>query len=206
MSSTQVQPGRMSPFGQPPLLHALVENWWLVVLRGVAAVIFGILAFFWPGITLLTLIFLWGAYAIVDGIFALWAAISGRDELAPRWWLAIVGIAGVVAGILAFAWPGITAVVLLFFIACWAIAIGVMEIWGAIQLRKEIEGEWMLAIAGVLSIIFGLILLYRPNVGALAVVWIIGWYAILAGASFIALGFRLRSHSHTPHTPRAHPA
>ena len=121
MSSTHAQPTRPSPFADPPLLHALVENWWLVVLRGVAAVIFGILAFFWPGITLLTLIFLWGAYAIADGIFALWAAISGRDELAPRWWLAIVGVAGIIAGLLAFAWPGITATVLLFFIACWAI-------------------------------------------------------------------------------------
>jgi uncharacterized membrane protein HdeD (DUF308 family) len=184
------------PLTGPPMLHALAENWWLLLLRGIAAIIFGLLAFFWPGVTLLTLIFLWGAYAFVDGIFSLWAAISGRVAIAPRWWLAIVGVAGVVAGILTFAWPGITAVVLLLFIAAWAIVSGVFEIWGAIQLRKEIEGEWWLILAGVLSIAFGVILIGQPGVGALAVVWLIAWYAILLGCSLIGLSLRLRKQLH----------
>jgi uncharacterized membrane protein HdeD (DUF308 family) len=184
------------PFTGPPMLHALAENWWLLLLRGIAAIIFGLLAFFWPGVTLLTLVFLWGAYAFVDGVFSLWAAISGRVAVAPRWWLAIVGVAGVVAGILTFAWPGITTVVLLLFIASWAIVSGVFEIWGAIQLRKEIEGEWWLILAGLLSIAFGVILIGQPGVGALAVVWLIAWYAILLGATMIGLSFRLRKHLH----------
>jgi uncharacterized membrane protein HdeD (DUF308 family) len=180
-----------------PMLHALAENWWLLLLRGIAAIAFGILAFIWPGLTLLTLTFLWGAFAIVDGALALWAALSGKGgEMAPRWWLAIVGVAGVLAGVLAFAWPGITALVLLLFIACWAIIIGALQIWGAIQLRKEIEGEWLLILAGLLSIVFGVILILQPAVGALAVVWLIGWFAILVGASFVGLAFRLKKHKH----------
>jgi uncharacterized membrane protein HdeD (DUF308 family) len=184
------------PFTGPPMLHALAENWWLLLLRGVAAIIFGLLAIFWPGVTLLTLIFLWGAYAFVDGVFSLWAAISGRVAITPRWWLAVVGVAGIVAGLMAFAWPGLTAGILLLFIAVWAIVSGVFEIWGAIQLRKEIEGEWWLILAGLLSIAFGVILIAQPGVGALAVVWLIAWYAILLGCTMIGLAFRLRKHLH----------
>src|SRR5262245_44550755 len=132
------------PMPGSPLLHTLAENWWLVLLRGIAALILGVLAFVWPGITLVSLILLCGIYALADGLFAMWAAVAGRGGgLVPRWWLAIVGIAGVVAGILTFVWPGLTAQILLLLIACWAIVIGAMQIWGAIQLRKEIEGEWL---------------------------------------------------------------
>ena len=184
-----------SPLAGPALLHALAENWWLLLLRGIAGIVFGILAFFWPALTLLTLIYVWGAYALVDGVFALWAAISGKaGGVAPRWWLAIVGLCGLVAGILTFAWPGVTALVLLVFIACWAIVNGVMQIWGAIQLRKEIEGEWLLILSGVLSVAFGIVLLVNPGAGALAVVWIIGWFAILAGCVYIGLAFQLKKH------------
>jgi uncharacterized membrane protein HdeD (DUF308 family) len=175
------------------LLHALAKNWWLEVLRGVAAVIFGILAFVWPGLTLLTLVLFWGAYALVDGVLAIVAAIKGGNPM-PRWWLAIVGLAGIVAGVLTFLVPGITALVLLIFIAVWAIVLGVMEIYGAIRLRKEIEGEWLLILNGALSVLFGLILLWRPGVGALAVVWIIGAYAIILGIIYIAFGVKLRKH------------
>jgi uncharacterized membrane protein HdeD (DUF308 family) len=175
------------------LLHALSRNWWLEVLRGVAAVIFGILAFVWPGLTLLTLVLFWGAFVLVDGVLALVAAFKGGNPM-PRWWLAIVGVAGIVAGALTFMVPGITALVLLIFIAVWAIVLGVMEIYGAIRLRKEIEGEWLLILNGALSVLFGLILLWRPTVGALAVVWIIGAYAIILGVISIAFGFKLRKH------------
>jgi uncharacterized membrane protein HdeD (DUF308 family) len=147
----------------------------------------------WPGLTLVALIFLWGAYAVVDGGIALWAAISGRGaDIAPRWWLAIVGIVGVLAGLIAFASPGLTALVLLMFIAVWAIVIGALEIWGAIQLRKEIEGEWWLILSGLLSIAFGVLLVARPGPGALALVWVIAAFAILHGCTLIALAFRLK--------------
>jgi uncharacterized membrane protein HdeD (DUF308 family) len=177
------------------LLRALAQNWWLLLLRGIAAILFGILAFAWPGLTLLTLIFLWGAYTIVDGICALWATFTGgAGGMAPRWWLAIVGVAGIIAGLLAFAWPGVTAFVLLLFIASWAIVTGLMQIIGAIRLRKEIEGEWLLVLSGALWVLFGLVLFAQPGAGALALVWLIGWSAVIIGVLYIVLAFRLRSH------------
>jgi uncharacterized membrane protein HdeD (DUF308 family) len=140
---------------EPRLLaHALAKNWWLLLLRGICAILFGVLTFVWPGITLLTLVLLYGAYALADGALALAEAVMGGAP-APRWWLALVGLFGVAAGILTFAWPGITALVLLLFIAGWAIATGVLQIVGAIRLRKEIENEWLLIASGVLSVIFG---------------------------------------------------
>jgi len=195
MTSTHVPSN--APLTGVALLRAMADNWWLLLLRGIAAVVFGVLAFVWPVLTLLTLTFLWGAYALVDGVFALWAAITGRGaQTSSLIWLAIVGIAGVIAGLLAFAWPGLTALILLVFIATWAIVIGVMQIWGAIQLRKEIEGEWLLVLSGLLSVAFGVLLLVRPGAGALAVAWLIGWYAILAGCLYIALALRLKKHKH----------
>jgi uncharacterized membrane protein HdeD (DUF308 family) len=195
MSSTYTESRLAGPLNGPALLGALAQNWWLLALRGVVAIAFGVLAFIWPGITLLTLTLLWGAYTLSDGVFALWAAIAGKGgEMAPRWWLGVVGVASILAGLVAFLWPGMTALVLLLFIASWAIIIGVLQVWGAIRLRKEIEGEWLLALNGILSIAFGVILMVQPGVGALAVVWLIGWYAILAGGLAIALAFRLKQH------------
>jgi uncharacterized membrane protein HdeD (DUF308 family) len=191
--TAQSHPSPAPPLARLPLVRALAENWWLLLLRGVASIVFGLLAFIWPGLTLVALIFLWGAYAIVDGGITLWAAISGRGaEIAPRWWLIIVGIVGLLAGLVAFASPGLTALVLLMFIAAWAIVIGVMEIWGAVQLRKEIEGEWWLILSGLLSIAFGILLIAQPGSGALALVWVIGSFAILHGCMLIALAFRLK--------------
>ena len=192
MSSLQAQPGRPPSF-LGLALRELAENWWLLLLRGIAAIAFDVLAFMWPDVTLLTLTYMWGFYAIADGVLALWAAIAGKGgEIAPRWWLAVVGIAGILAGLLAFVWPGMTALVLLMFIASWAIVIGVLQIWGAIRLRKEIEGEWLLGLSGLLSLAFGVIMIARPGTGALAVVWLIGWFAILAGCVYIALAFQLK--------------
>jgi uncharacterized membrane protein HdeD (DUF308 family) len=191
--ATQSHPGSSSPLARLPLLRTLAENWWLLLLRGVASIAFGVLAFVWPGLTLVALIFLWGAYAVVDGGIALWAAISGKGgEIAPRWWLAIVGIVGLLAGLVAFASPGLTGLVLLMFIAGWAIVIGAFEMWGAIQLRKEIEGEWWLILSGLLSVAFGVLLFARPGAGALGLVWLIGSFAILHGCTLIALSFRLK--------------
>src|SRR5262249_21726873 len=195
MTSADVQTGLGLPLASPALLRALAENWWLLLLRGIASVAFGCLAFFWPGLTLLALTFLWGAYALSDGVFALWAAVSGQGgDMAPRWWLAVVGVAGIFAGVLAFVCPGMTALVLLMFGASWAIVIGVLQIWGASQLRKEMEGEWLLALSGLLAIAFGVILIAQPGAGALALVWTIGWFAVLAGCIYIMLAFRLKKH------------
>src|SRR5215470_10967686 len=153
MATTQTQTGLDIRLAGPEL-RSLAQDWWLLLLRGIAAIIFGMLAFFWPGITLLSLTFLWGAYAFADGILALGAAIPSRDAAATskRWWLAAAGIVSVLAGFIAFFWPGVTALVLLMFIASWAIIIGVLQIWGAIELRKEVQGEWLFALSGVLWI------------------------------------------------------
>lgn len=175
------------------MLAVYTGSWWALVLRGIAAILFGVLAFVWPAITLTALVFLWGAYALVDGIFALAAGIKTYGEN-KRWWVLLLeGLLSIVAGVLAFVIPGITALVLLILIASWAIVTGVFEIAAAIQLRKYITGEWLLALAGVASVLFGLALLFNPLAGALAVVWIIGAYAIVFGVLLIALGLRLHS-------------
>ena len=178
----------------PSLLNSLTGHWWLFLIRGIAAIIFGILAFAWPGVTLVMLVIFFGAFALVDGIASLIAAITGKGATGPRWWLAIVGLLGIAAGLLTFFWPGLTAVVLLFFIAGWAIAMGVFQIIGAIQLRKEIDNEWLLILSGDVSILFGLILLFRPGTGLLALVWLIAIDAIVFGALVIGFAFRLRKH------------
>jgi uncharacterized membrane protein HdeD (DUF308 family) len=178
------------------MLHWLARNWWIVLVRGIAAILFGLLAFALPGVTLLTLIILYGVYALVDGIFAIIAAVRGERGLGSRWWLAAIGVLGVVAGLLTFLWPGKTALILAVFIGAWSLARGVFEIIGAIRLRKEIDNEWLLILSGALSVLFGAIVLFRPGVGALAIVWMIGAYAIVLGALQVGLSLRLRSHSH----------
>jgi uncharacterized membrane protein HdeD (DUF308 family) len=182
------------PHPSRPMLHALAANWWLVLLRGIAGILFGILAFAWPGLTLLTLIFLYGAYALVDGACALIGVFTGRGRTAPAWWLIIVGICGIAAGLIAFVYPGLTAVVLVLLIGAWAIVHGVFEIIGAIQLRKEIQNEWMLILAGAISVIFGVIIMAAPGAGALGLVWAIAAYSIVFGAMLVGFAFRLRQH------------
>jgi uncharacterized membrane protein HdeD (DUF308 family) len=191
MSQAQIA-GR--PFGAPFLLHALAKNWWLLLLRGIAAVLFGVLAFGWPGLTLLTLILLYGAYALVDGVIAIIAAITGGAP-AARWWLAIVGLLGIAVGAFTFLVPGMTALILLFTIGGWAVAIGVLQIIGAIRLRKEIDNEWLLILSGVISVLFGVAIVAQPGAGALALVWLIGAYAIIAGVLYIGLSLRLKKHA-----------
>ena len=178
------------------MVHALAKNWWLLLLRGIAAIIFGLLAFAWPGLTLLTLILFYGAFALVDGVLAIAAAITGGVP-GSRWWLAIVGLLGIAAGLLTFLTPGLTALVLLFFIAGWAIVTGVFEIIGAIKLRKEIDNEWLLILGGIISVLFGVGVMLAPGAGALALVWIIGAYSVVMGVIFVALAFRLKKHSHS---------
>ncbi len=174
------------------LLDTASRNWGWIALRGVVAILFGILGFMWPAITLGALVLLWGAYALVDGVLALIGAFRVRDRGGPFWRLLLVGVAGIAAGLLAFVMPGITALVLLMFIAAWAILIGVFQVAAAIRLRREIEGEWLLALSGVLSVAFGVLMVLRPGQGALAVVWLLAGYAIVFGVLLLVLGFRLR--------------
>lgn len=175
------------------MVTTLARNWWALALRGLCAILFGILAFIWPGITLGALVLLFGAYALLDGILSIVAAIFKREGSGtPGWALVLVGILGIVAGILAFVWPGITALILLYLIAFWAIVSGIFEIIAAIKLRKEIEGEWWLVLSGILAVVFGLLLIARPGAGAIAVVWLIGGYALLFGIFLVALAFKLK--------------
>jgi uncharacterized membrane protein HdeD (DUF308 family) len=141
-----------------------------------------------------TLVLFYGAFAFVDGVLALVAAVMGGQP-APRWWLAIVGVLGLAAGLITLMMPGITALILLYCIAFWAIAIGVMQIFGAIRLRKEIDNEWMLIASGIISVLFGLILIVNPGAGAMGVLFVIGVYAVIHGIILITLAMRLRRHA-----------
>ena len=192
-----------APLGRP-MLHALADRWWLLLLRGIAAILFGVLAFIWPGLTLVTLVLMFGAFALVDGAIVLGAAFSGAAKPMPSWWLVLVGLLGIAAGIVTFLWPGMSAILLILFIGAWAVAHGIFEIVGAIQLRKEIENEWMLILGGIISVIFGIIVLIAPGAGALALVWWIAIYSIVFGVMFVAFALRLRRHQHhaaPPATP-----
>lgn len=173
-----------------PILDAFAKNWWVLLIRGILAVLFGIMASMLPGPTLAALVLLYGFYAFADGLTAIFVGISAR-----AWWFVLLGVLGVLVGLSTFIYPGITAVALLYLIAAWAVARGAFEIGTAIQLRKEISNEWMLIIAGILSVLFGAALVANPAAGALAVVWIIGAYAFIFGLMMIALAFRLRGLS-----------
>ena len=175
------------------LVIVLAGNWWALALRGLFAVLFGITAFVLPGITLAVLVLLYGAYALVDGVFAIAAALVGRTVRHALVGPAVRGLLGIAVGVMTFVWPGITELALLYMIAAWAVVTGVFEIVAAIRLRKEIQGEWLLVLSGVLSVLFGLALVVYPGAGALAIVWLIGPYAIVFGVLLLVLGFRLRS-------------
>jgi uncharacterized membrane protein HdeD (DUF308 family) len=180
------------------MLETLTRNWWVLAVRGGIAVVFGVVALIWPGLTVLALVLLFGAYALVDGVLALYAALVDRRRTGgQRAWLAVEGVVGVLAAIAAVVWPQITALALLYVIAAWALITGVAEILMAIRLRQEIQGEWLLALSGVLSILFAIVAVVYPRTGALAVVWVIAAYAIIFGIALLVLAFRLRRyHAH----------
>lgn len=173
------------------MLRVLTQNWWAVALRGLAAVLFGVAAIIWPGITVGVLVAFFGAYALVNGVFAIISAFQGADQ--NRWWHVLEGVLSILIGVIAWVWPGLTALTLLYFIAAWAIVTGVLAIIASIQLRKQIENEWLLGLSGLASVVFGVIAFVAPGDGALALIWLIGAYAIFFGVLLIAFGFRLRS-------------
>jgi uncharacterized membrane protein HdeD (DUF308 family) len=182
-------------------MSMLAHNWWAIALRGVAGILFGVVALLNPALSLGVLILLFGAYAIVDGTFNIIAAIGGRDADRSWWVLVLEGIAGVAAGVITFAMPGLTALVLAYLVAAWAVVTGVLEVAAAVRLRREIRGEWLLALSGVLSILFGIFMAVAPLAGALALVLWIGAYAVVFGAVMLGLAFRLRRHARQEEAP-----
>jgi uncharacterized membrane protein HdeD (DUF308 family) len=179
-----------APAGWNPIAREIIDRWWLLALRGVASILLGIAAFVVPGITLLVLVILFGAYLLIDGVLAIVASAMGRSLL-----LVLEGAAGVIAGLLTLVWPGITAVVLLILTAAWAIVTGVAELVAAYRLRRIVRNEWLLILLGVASIMFGIALVIRPGAGLLALVYLIGAYCLLFGVLLVALALRLRSIS-----------
>jgi uncharacterized membrane protein HdeD (DUF308 family) len=174
------------------MVIALSRNWWLVVLRGVLAILFGIAAFVWPAITWLTLIIMFGIYAIVDGLIAIVTGLT-RTKEARRWWTFLLeGLLGIGAGIVALVFPELTTLVLIYVIASWAVITGILEIAAAVRLRDEIENEWVLGLGGFVSIVLGVLLFVQPAAGGLAIIWIIAGYALIFGILLVILGFRLR--------------
>lgn len=187
------------------MLAFLSKNWWIVVLRGVAAIAFGILTFMHPAVSLAVLVLFWGAYALVDGVFGVIAAFKGPHTDGFPWWMLITGLVGIAAGVFTFLSPAITALALLYLIAVFAIVRGVLEISAAIRLRKQIDNEWLLILAGIVSIVLGAVLILYPGAGALALVLWIAAFAIVIGALEIVLGFKLKGRS-TPDAKAPAPA
>lgn len=175
----------------------LAKYWWVFLLRGIFGVLFGVLAFVLRGLTLATLVLVWGAYAFADGIFSLWSAASGSTQSDDRWLVGLQGIIGLAADIITLIMPGATAIGLLIAIAAWSLVIGVLQIAAAIKLRKEIEGEFWLGLSGLISIFFALFIIARPGEGALAIIWIIGSYSLIFGIFLIAFAFRIKGRGQT---------
>jgi uncharacterized membrane protein HdeD (DUF308 family) len=190
VAATKKEEGMTQPQAALP---AEAGHWWALALRGAIAILFGLAALLRPDIALEALILLFGAYALVDGVFAIVGIFGGTRGGTPRWLLLIEGIAGILAGIIAFVLPGLTALVLLYLIAAWAIVTGIFEIATAMRLRREIRGEWALIIGGALSVLFGVILvLVSPFAALLSFVWLIGVYAVAFGILVLITAFAVR--------------
>jgi uncharacterized membrane protein HdeD (DUF308 family) len=175
------------------MLGLVAHDWWVFAIRGIAAIVFGIAAFIWPAATLTVLVFLFGAYVLVDGA-AMLVALARGDAVARRhaWAVGIIGVLGIVAGIVTFVWPGLTAVSLLYLVAVWAIATGVFQVIAAIALRRELDGEFWMVLGGVASIVFGALLVAFPGNGLLTLVWLVGIWSVVFGVSSLALAYRFR--------------
>jgi uncharacterized membrane protein HdeD (DUF308 family) len=183
--------------------NLLSKAWWKLLLRGIAAILFAILAWTRPGISLAALILVFAVYVLTDGILATWTAIAGRKQYDDWWVLLLGGLIGVAVGLLSLAAPGVTAIVLVFYIATWSIVRGVIEIVAAVRLRREIRGEWLLITAGVLSLLFGALLFAKPGAGALAVLWLIAAFVFISGLIQVMLAFKVRKLARRLRTPGA---
>lgn len=178
--------------GEGRLASILSRSWWLLLVRGLAAIAFGLLTWFQPAISLTAFVLLFGAYSLADGVCGIVTAFSGRKDHEHWWVLLLGGLVGVGVGLLTFLAPGLTALAVLFYIAIWAIATGVLQIVAAIRLRKEIEGEWLLILAGAASVLFGVLLTVQPGAGALTLLWLIAAYAVFFGVLLVMLAMRVR--------------
>ena len=175
------------------MIETLKRHWWVPVIRGIAAIIFGVIAFTHPVMAAATLVLFFGAWVLIDGIFRVVGAIGHRAS-DPDWgWQLVIGIVGIIVGLLTFHAPQVTALALVIYIAAWALMIGASEIAIAVKMRREIKGEWLLILMGLISIIFAVMLLWNPVAGAAAVIWLIAWYAVVLGVLAIFFGFRLKA-------------
>jgi len=174
------------------IAKAMTDQWWLVILRGVLAVLFGVSAWIWPGLTILTLVILFGAYALVGGVMNLGAAFAQRRMGSSPWPFVFQGVLGIAVGIVVAVWPDISALSLLYVIAAWAFVAGVFEVVTAVALRKMIENEWLLGLSGAVALLFGVGIAVYPGIGTLLLLSAIAAYAIIAGIMQVVLGLRLR--------------
>lgn len=177
-----------------PGADALKAHWWVLLIRGIIAVLFGLACFFLTGAAILALVIWIGVFFILDGILMIVGAVRGaRDGHATHWeWQLLAGIAGIVAGVLTFMWPGITALTLAIFVGAWAIVTGAFELVTAIRMRATLPNEWLWVVNGILSIVLGLLIFIFPGAGLVGLVWLLGFYAVLGGIALVALSFRLR--------------
>lgn len=177
-------------------MHELLrQSWWMLALRGVIALLFGILALVWPGLTLLWLVALFAAYALLGGVAAVIGSVSNRHSDEGWWLILLLGLVSIGAGVSAIVYPGLTALVLVLVMGANALVTGVLDIATAIRLRKAMRGEWLLILSGIASVVFGVLVFLFPGAGALALVWLISVYAIVTGTLLLALAFRIRSWS-----------
>jgi uncharacterized membrane protein HdeD (DUF308 family) len=187
------------------VLALLARNWWLIAIRGIAAIAFGIVAFVWPGVTVVVLIALFGAYALIDGVSLLASLVRGdRDARRHAWAVGAMGVLGVLAAVVTFLVPGLTALSLVYVVGFWSIAVGVFQLAAAIRLRQEIEGELWLALGGILAILFGLYIVVFPGAGLLSLIWLVGAWAVVFGVAHLVLAWRLRELA--GRAPMARPA
>lgn len=177
------------------MTDSLMKSWWILALRGVFAILFGVLAFFWPGITLLTLVALFAAYALLGGVASIVGALANRQRDDDWWMPLLIGLVGVGAAVISVLHPGLTALVFVLLIGAHALVTGVLDIAFAIRLRKIIRDEWLLILSGAASIVFGALVFLFPSAGALALIWLISVYAVLTGALMLGLAWRLRARS-----------
>lgn len=182
----------MPTFAEQNLAAALGRNWWLLLLRGLVAIVFALLTWAQPGVSLAALVLVFGIYVLADGVLGVWSAIAKRRDNRHWWLLLLWGLVGIVVGVMTFIMPGITGLVLLMYIAAWAVITGVLQIVAAIRLRKEIKGEWLMILSGLVSVAFGVLLFLQPGAGALAVAWIIAAYAFIFGVLMVLLAFKVR--------------
>jgi uncharacterized membrane protein HdeD (DUF308 family) len=174
------------------MFEAMTRKWWVLLVRGVFGVLIGILAFSRPGLTVLSIVLAWAVFAEADGIAALVLALTGYHPPRSRWALTIAGLVGIAAGLITLASPGIGVVVLLWIVAAWAIGRGVFQIIAALELRRIIEGEWLMIVSGLLSIVFGCVMIAQPIFGIHTLASLVGLYASAVGVLELALSFRVR--------------